>query len=62
MRIEGSISDSVSSEQGGESETPGLQRTRCTPKQYRRFACKFFSDFNASVSPCFGTVMGVQPA
>ena len=46
--------------QGRKSETPGLQRTRCTPKQYRRFACKFFSDFNASGSQCFGTVIGIQ--
>ena len=62
MRIEGSISDSVSSEQGRKSETSELQRTRCTPKQYRRFSRKFFSDFNTSVSPGFGTVIGVQPA
>ena len=44
----------------GKRETPGLQCTRCTPKQYRRFACKFFSDFNASGSQCFGTIIGVQ--
>ena len=31
MCIEGSISDSVSSEQGGKSETPELQGTLCTP-------------------------------
>ena len=36
--------------QGGKSETPRLQLTRCTPKRYRRFACKFFSGFNASGS------------
>ena len=46
--------------QGGKSETAGLQRTRWTPKQYRRFGCKFFSDFNASGSQCFGTVIGIQ--
>ena len=28
---------------GGKSETPGLQRTRCTPKPYRRFACNFLA-------------------
>ena len=43
--------------QGGESETPGFQRTRFTPKQYRRFACKLFRGFNASGSQCFGTVI-----
>ena len=39
--------------QGGKSETPRLQLTRCTPKLYRRFACKFFSGFNASGSQFF---------
>ena len=48
--------------QGGKSDTPGLQCTGSTHGQYRRISCKVFSDFNASESQCFGTAIGVQPA
>ena len=46
--------------QGEKKETPRTPTTLWTPKQYRKFACEFFSDFNVSRSQCFGTVIGVQ--
>ena len=45
--------------QWGKGDTPGIQCTRGTLCEYRRFACKFFSDFNASESRRSGTAIGV---